>query len=240
MKRILMCAMMLALLLTMTDPILAQGRKSQIELYAGAGFPLGPDAFKDFYKIGLSGNAQYVFFPSPNLGIPIFVGYERFTVDTDAISNLFVTGLESGLVGTGIDLVSADFSSEGSASTLKLGIGVRPYLTQPEAPTQFFLFGSGTFNLLKASYEFTGGTYTLRDTFTGDQQSFTITPDDFRASGIEPSVEGDDEKFGLAGGAGIELPAGESLNLIFQGLFNIIFTEDESTTFLGVTAGIIF
>jgi len=44
----------------------------------------------------------------------------------------------------------------------------------------------------------------------------------------------------LAGGGGFELPAGESLNLIIQGLFNVIFTEEESTTFVGVTAGVVF
>jgi hypothetical protein len=232
--------MVMALLLVASQVFAQNARRPQVELYAGAGFPLGPDEFKDYFKIGLSGNVQYVFFPSPNLGIPIFVGYERFTVDTDAINNLYADEIRVELAGTGVDLVSADFNSEGNASTLKLGIGVRPYLTKPEAPTQFFLFGSGTFNLLKAEQKFKGGSFTLRDLGTGQQQTFELTPEDLREVGIEPDVKGDEEKFGLAGGAGIEIPAGESFNLIFQGLFNIIFTTDQSTTFLGVTAGVIF
>lgn len=240
MKRYL-CVVMALLLALMASQALAQtARRGQVELYAGAGFPLSPDEFKDYFKIGLSGNVQYVFFPSPNLGIPIFVGYERFTVDTDAISDLYADQIRAELAGTGVDLVSADFTSEGNASALKLGIGVRPYLTKPEAPTQFFLFGSGTFNLLKAEQKFNGGSYTLRDLFTGQQATFNITPQDFRDAGVEPEIKGEEEKFGLAGGAGIEIPAGESINLIFQGLFNIIFTTDQSTTFLGVTAGVIF
>jgi hypothetical protein len=55
----------------------------------------------------------------------------------------------------------------------------------------------------------------------------------------------------VAAGAGLELPAGESLNIILQGLFRFIFTESETdpdtgesvggtTSFVGVTAGIVF
>lgn len=231
--------MLMAVLFLGANDLFAQ-RKNQIEFYGGAAFPLSPDEFKDYFKIGLSGNVQYVFFPSPNLGIPIFVGYEGFTVDTDAISNLYADQIRAELAGTGVDLVSANFNTEGSASTVKLGIGVRPYLTKPEASTQFFLFGSGTFNLLKAEQKFNDGSYTLRDTFTGQQATFNISAQDLRDAGVETDIKGEEEKFGLAGGAGIELPAGESVNLIFQGLFNIIFTSDQSTTFIGVTAGVIF
>ncbi len=231
--------MLVAVLFLGANDLFAQ-RKNQIEFYAGAAFPLSPDEFKDYFKIGLSGNVQYVFFPSPNLGIPIFVGYEGFTVDADAINNLYVEGVRSELDALGLDLVSANFNTEGSASTVKLGVGVRPYLTKPEAPTQFFLFGSGTFNFLTAELKFNSGSVTARNPVTGQQATAQFTPQDLRDAGVEPENKSEDEKFGLAGGAGIEIPAGESINLIFQGLFNVIFTSDQSTTFLGVTAGVIF
>jgi hypothetical protein len=244
-----MFLMALTLLVTASQGF-AQTRRGQIELYGGAGFPLGPDTFKDFYKIGLSGNAQYVFFPSPNLGIPIFVGYERFTVDADAISNFYTDIVRSEAEAFGLEFVDASFNSAGSAGILKFGIGVRPYLTKPEASTQFFLFGSGTFNLIKDEFEFKGGSFTVFEPSIGEV-SIDITPEDLEAEGVPSKSKSDDQKFGLAGGAGIEIPAGESLNLIFQGLFNVIFTEKTTdpytgesvggaTTFIGVTAGVIF
>jgi len=49
-----------------------------------------------------------------------------------------------------------------------------------------------------------------------------------------------ENRFGAAAGAGIELPLGESFNLIFQGLYHVVFTEEENTTFIGLTAGLIF
>ena len=49
-----------------------------------------------------------------------------------------------------------------------------------------------------------------------------------------------ENKFGLAVGGGMEMPLTDTMNLIFQGLYRFIFTEEENTNFLGVTAGIIF
>ncbi|MCD6375530.1 MAG: hypothetical protein J7L94_08390, partial [Caldisericaceae bacterium] len=97
----------------------------------------------------------------------------------------------------------------------ELGVGVRPYLTSPEANTQFFLFGMGTYNILKTEA--------------------TVSYMGFSSKSTD-----DEKKFGIAGGAGLEMPMTETLNLILQGVYRMIFTEDESTTFLGVTAGVVF
>jgi hypothetical protein len=228
------------MLLLLTSQTWAQARKNQVEIYTGAAFPLSPDEFKNYFKIGLSGNVQYVFFPSPSLGIPLFIGYEGFTVDNNAINDLYVGQLQDGLAPLGLDLVSANFSTAGNASTVKIGAGLRPYLTKPEAPTQFFLFGSGTFNILTAELKFNGGSATARNPVTGQQATVTFTPQDLRNAGIQTATKSEEEKFGVAGGAGIEIPAGESVNLIFQGLFNTIFTTGQSISFIGVTAGVIF
>jgi hypothetical protein len=233
--------------------LFAQGRRSQTEFYAGAAFPLSPDDFKDFYKIGLSGNVQYVFFPSPRVGIPIFVGYEGFTVDADAISASFgqqLTGLGIFDPNTGQQIgqvTSAQMETEGSARTIKLGVGVRPYLTAPEAPTQFFLFGNATFNFLSTKAAFNGGSVNYNDFVNGGTSTLTITKDDINSILGQSEWNDDANKFGLGGGLGVEIPAGESVNLIFQGLFNIIFSASEGTdgakdsvTFVGVTAGLVF
>jgi len=231
MKTNLRFFVLVLLVLVATSQVFAQGRRGQIELYAGAGFPLGPQEFKDIYKVGFSLNGQYVFFPSPKVGIPIFAGYEFFSVDNNAVNQLFVNELNRELTGTGISVVSSNLDVSGSASIIRFGAGVRPYLSDPTSSTQFFLFGNATYNIIKDKAELKGGTVTLEDEF-GSTETFTID---------EPfSEENNFNKFGIAGGLGVEIPAGSSLNLIFQGLYNMIFTEGESTSFVGVTAGLVF
>lgn len=176
-------------------------RRNQIELYGGAALPMAPDAFKDYFKTGLSLHGQYVIFPNPKLGVSFGVGYEIFTVDNDALKEDYG--------------IYDEIDVEGNANITELSVGVRPYLSAPEANTQFFLFGLGTYNLLKTK----------------------VTVKGF---GEEYEETADDDKFGASIGAGIEMPMGETKNLIFQGLYRFIFTEDETTSFLGITAGIIF
>jgi len=238
MKRFFILFLVIFLVVSVSQISAQLKRNPQIEIYAGAGIPLGPEGFKDYYKIGVSLNAQYVFFLTPSLGIPISAGYELFTVDNDAIGELFSEGLSSYLEYLGYYNISSELNSEGSASSIRFGIGVRPYLTPPEAPTQIFLFGNATFNLIKQKLEFMGGTINYEDDFNYYEDEWTAS--DLEDLGVESVMEGDENKFGLGGGAGLEIPAGESFNIILQGMFNIIFTEGESTTFLGITAGLVF
>ena len=112
-------------------------------------------------------------------------------------------------------LAGTDATVEATASIFEIGVGVRPYLTPQTASTQFFLFGMGTFNALT--------------------EEATVTYLGQTASG---KVDG--SKFGVAAGAGFEVPAGEKLNIIVQGLTRFIFTEGSTTSFLGVTLGVVF
>ncbi|NOX90695.1 MAG: hypothetical protein GXO77_16970 [Calditrichaeota bacterium] len=183
-------------------------RQPQIEVFGGIAIPLSPEDFSDYYKLGYSINGQYVIFPSPRLGVSFTVAFEPFTFDGDKfMEDIQAEDPLTDYSGFGVD---------GTARILELGIGVRPYLTSPEATTQFFLFGMGTYNVLKTEASLT----------YNDKEFF--------------SIEDKENKFGIAGGAGFEMPMTESLNLIIQGVFRLIFTEDESTSFLGVTAGAVF
>ncbi len=204
MKRYSNLMLILLLVLTATQ-VFAQSaaRRKQIELFAGAAFPLAPDVFKDYYKIGGSLHGQYVIFPSPTLGISFGAAFEGFTFDGDKYLE------DLGLTGSG-------YTVEGSASIVELGVGVRPYLTKPEANTQFFLFGMGTYNAIS--------------------DEATVSGPGFGTN----SAKNDFNKVGVAAGAGFELPAGEKLNVIIQGLTRFIFTENETTSFVGVTAGVVF
>jgi hypothetical protein len=112
-------------------------------------------------------------------------------------------------------LTGTDATIDATASIFELGVGVRPYLTPPTANTQIFLFGMGTYNALT--------------------EEVTVT-----YFGETVSAKGDASKVGVAAGAGFELPAGEKLNIIIQGLTRFIFTEGSTTSFMGVTLGVVF
>ena len=215
MKRFVIVVLLVLFVLSLTS-VFAQSRKPQFEVFGGVAIPLGPDEFKDYYKMGFSGHGQYVIFPSPKLGVSFGAAYERFTFDGDKV----IDELEE-IFGPleGLDVT-------GSASVIELGVGVRPYLTPVESNTQMFLFGMATYNMLK--------------------QEITV---DYL--GESESDSQDDNKFGLAAGAGFEFPAGTSMNFILQGVFRFIFTESEedpdtgeeyggTTSFVGITAGLAF
>jgi opacity protein-like surface antigen len=246
MRQLVTVILILVFVLSLSQAYGQLSRKNQFEIYAGAGFPLGPDYFKDYYKVGLSLNVQYVAFPTMRLGIPIFAGYETFSVDNNAISDDFASelvGLQffdqlGNLLGT---ITSASLDAEGSASSFKVGIGLRPYLTSPEASTQIFLFGNASYNWLREKGEFNSATSTVTEP-SGNTQDITLTRNELS----EFDYDEKDNKFGVGIGAGIEIPASSSINLIFQGLYNIIFTKEsdiegsKNLSFVGVTAGIVF
>jgi hypothetical protein len=233
--KIFKSAVLIVLLLLSASSVFAQ-RKSQIEIYAGAAFPLSPDDFKDYAKVGLSGNAQYVIFPSPRLGITFNVGYERFSTDndkfTDALSTQLTGESASFWVDQGFDI---NPSAEVSVNVIRFGGGIRPYLTAPEANTQFFLLGQVNFNIIQNDFKATDLPAEY-DPSTGNL--FILTFDDKQFE--EAYGENDENKVGFGLGGGLEIPAGESFNIVLQGLFNIILTEDESSSFVGVTAGLVF
>jgi len=107
----------------------------------------------------------------------------------------------------------SDISVEGSASNIELSVGIRPYLTPADASTQMFLFGMGTFNFLK-------------------------TESEIEYMGYKDKMDADESKMGLGAGAGLEMPLNDNMNLIIQGVFRFIFTEEDMTSFIGITAGI--
>ncbi|KAA3613752.1 MAG: hypothetical protein DWQ05_15860 [Calditrichaeota bacterium] len=193
---------LIIIVLLSATQVFAQGRSSQWEIFGGAAFPLSPDSFKDFYKVGGSFHGQYVMFPSPTVGISFGFAFEGFTVDEDAFYE------ESGLTPD-------DVTIESEATIVEYGIGIRPYLTSAESNTQLFLFGMGTYNVINEKTKF-------EDFFSTSEFEF------------------EDKKWGLAAGAGLEFPAGDRLNIILQGLVRFIFTEEENTSFVGVTGGLAF
>jgi hypothetical protein len=219
-------------------------RKSQIEFYAGSAFPLSPDDFKEYTQVGLSGNAQYVLFPSPRLGITFNVGYERFSVDNEKFTNAVsatLTGQPASFWASQVfttptgGTIRINPSSDISANLIRFGGGLRPYLTAPDASTQIFLLGQVNYNLINNDYNVTDLPYAYNPA-TNFLQWATFNDSEWE----ETIGENDENVVGFGLGGGIEIPAGASFNIVLQGLFNIISTKDESTTFVGVTAGLVF
>lgn len=231
--------LVLAAFFVCVSTVSAQNRRNQIEFYAGAAIPLSPEEFKDYTKVGISGNTQYVIFPSPRLGITFNLGYEFFSTDnakfTEALSQNLTGFTATEWLDAGYD-INPRPSAEVKSNLLRLGAGVRPYLTPPEASTQFFLLGQANYNMITNDYKATNIPFLYNEL---TQQLFTLTFDDATFE-RESRQDNDDNVFGVGLGAGFEIPAGSSLNLVVQGLFNILFTQDKSTSFVGVTAGLVF
>ncbi len=196
-----------------------QMRQAQKELFAGVAFPMAPDEFKDYFKMGYSVHGQYVMFPSPKMGVVFGVAYEPFSVDNDKFLEDY-TGYGEGE----LEEMGVDYDVEIGLNILELGVGIRPYLSAPEASNQIFLLGMATYNMMKFKTEGTIGGYD----YFGDYYEEELD---------ESETE---NKFGLAVGAGIEMPVSDTMNLIFQGLYRFIFTEEETTSFVGITAGLVF
>lgn len=218
-------------------------RKSQIEFYAGSAFPLSPKDFKEYTRVGLSGNAQYVIFPSPRLGITFNAGYERFSVDNAKFTDAFSasqTGQPASfwaqqVFTTPTGTVRINPSSDISSTLIRFGGGVRPYLTAPEASTQIFLLGQVSYNLINNNYDVTDLPYAY-DVSTNFLQWASFDDDTWEST----IGENDENVVGFGFGGGLEIPAGSSFNIVLQGLFNVISTKGESSSFVGVTAGLVF
>lgn len=235
--------LLLALLLGVSVTMAFGQRRNQIEFYAGAAFPLSPDFFKEYTKVGLSGNTQYVLFPSPRLGVTFNLGYERFSVDNEK----FVEAASTANTGqpasywaqftfnTPNGPVSIKPSADISASLIRFGAGIRPYLSAPEANTQIFLLAQANYNLITNDYNVTDLPIAY-DASLGFLNWVTLNDAEYE----EQLGENDDNVVGVGLGGGLEIPAGSSFNIVVQGLFNILFTEEESTSFVGVTAGVVF
>ncbi len=235
--------LLVILLFTTANNVVAQ-RRSQIEFYAGAAFPLSPDDFKEYTNVGLSGNAQYVIFPSPRFGITFNVGYESFSTNNEKFVEAFSenqTGQKASFwasqvfTAPGGGTLRINPSADIKSHAIRFGGGIRPYLTAPEANTQIFLLGQVNYNIITNDFNATELPYAY-DPDTNFLQWATFDDDDW-----EKTIgENDDKVFGFGFGGGLEIPAGASFNLVLQGLFNVISTEGESTSFVGVTAGLVF
>jgi hypothetical protein len=251
MKHVIVIFLVFCLVFSFSDAFSQLSRKNQFEIYAGAGIPQSPEFFKDYFKVGLSLNLQYVIFPTPRVGIPLFVGAEGFTFNFDAfnedISAIFVGFPIVDDFNNQIGAVtSGSFEGDGSASIFKFGAGIRPYLTGPESSTQFFLFGNLTYNIYKEKQSLDSGTILWED-FFGNPGEIPLNQQDIADSPLGASeFEDDFNKAGIGVGAGIEIPAGSRINLIFQVMYNIIFSKDEEKgyeknhSFVGATAGVVF
>lgn len=145
---------------------------------------------------------------------------ERLGISFGAAYELFSFNGDKFIEDLGYKEYSDYIDVTGNADIVELALGLRPYLTAPAANTQFFLLGQATFNML------------------GSEMTAEVNIPGYYSA--KETHKDDENKFGIAVGAGFETPFSSTMNLIIQGLYRYIFTEDEATTFVGITAGIVF
>lgn len=236
MKRALI-ALSVLLFAASTSGLNAQlSRRPQFEFYGGLALPMAPEGFKEYMQMGLSGNVQYVIFPSPRFGITVNLGYESFITDNDRFTNFLstsLTGYDADYwINQGYDI---DPSAEISAAAIRFGGGVRPYITPPESNMQFFLLAQANYNLL--NYKFTAADLPAAYDYTASELWVYNFDDN---SYEETFGENDENVVGFGFGAGIEIPAGNTYNIVIQALYSVLNTSEESTSFLTLTAGLVF
>jgi len=105
--------------------------------------------------------------------------------------------------------------SGGSASIFTIDGNIKILLnTIPKSTTPYIVCGVGFFSLSTADVTVSGGGSSVR-------------------------VSGDSESaFSIQFGAGIDIPAGEAMNIYIEGKYGIGFTKGENTAYLPLRAGI--
>lgn len=145
---------------------------------------------------------------------------EDLGISFGAAYELFSFNRDKFIEDLGLKPYSDYIDVTGNVYIVGLALGLRPYLTAPAANTQFFLLGQAAYNML-------GGELTAEVNIPGYYYG-------------KETYKVDENKVGIAVGGGFETPFSSTMNLIIQGLYRYIFTEGEATTFLGITAGIVF
>lgn len=183
---------------------------ARFEVGATMAILLSPEAITTYHKMGGGAEIDCVCFPTPHWGVSVGLSYERLTFDADGFADDFRANMPDG----GPD----ELSINGSASLYEISGGLRRYLFASNAGTRVFICGQGLYSYLPIRYEtaYTDGSFHYEGTTTAGER-----------------------EFGLCGGLGVEVPAGEKVRLVFQGFFKSLLYEGDDINLVGVRAGVI-
>jgi len=172
--------------------------------FGGVGRIMGPEAYKDWTKMGTGFGGEFKFNMTEMTTLGISYTNLSFPMDNQKVEKDFEPVIQ---------LIFPDATIEIDPFNLKAGIisaNLIQYFTAPDASAGFY----GTIGV---------GYYML----TTEDSKMTIT-----VPGLPPEEEkmegGDPEnKLGLNGGLGLEIALGETINLVIEGKYHYILSELE-------------
>jgi hypothetical protein len=189
----------------------ADDSTTRVTLTAGAGIPSG--TFADGHKMGPSGAIALERDLTSRLAIVVRGQYGRFGVDTDGILDDPALDEFAGLGG--------ELTVDGGDATMTEGsVSIKASLAERTGSTIPYLVAGG--GITRAAI---------------DDATVTASIGSISAS---ETVEGASEtKPSAALGGGVEISLGGA-TLVIEGLYHIVFTEEESLKHMSVRAGVSF
>jgi len=186
--------------------------------FVGTGMPMSPEFFKDYWKSGGIGfGGEFIMNLSEKISLGGRYQHINFPLDEDEMMS-----------GMPIPAGATVSIEGGNIKVDAISANIFAYLTQPDAMLGFYITGGGSYYLLSA------GDLELSMEYQG--QTFTETQE----------IDEMDNKFGINGGAGIEIGAGGTFNIFAEGRYNYLFgkeegppdTEDGNISFLSFVGGV--
>ncbi len=183
--------------------------------FGGVGLPMGPDEFKDHYKmgIGFGGELKYNFTEMTSLAASFT--YLPFKIDEDKMIEDVTEGVE---IPEGVEITIEG----GSLKMSIISANLIQYFTAPAASAGFYVTAGAGY------YTYSMDDVTVKVTYEGETYEETMEMDESESD------------LGLNGGAGLEITMGTNLFLFAEGKYHHIFSEDEATSFITIMGGLRF
>ncbi|MFW6140720.1 MAG: hypothetical protein ACOC5S_05135 [Acidobacteriota bacterium] len=166
--------------------------------FAGTGMPMSPEFFKDYWKSGIGFGGEFIYNLSRRISLGARLQHLPFPLDQDEMLDEFPIPADVSLTIEGGNIKANIFSAN-----------ILAYLTSPEALVGFYVIGEASL------YKLSSDDITMTVEYQGQTYSET-------QEGIEM-----DDKFGINGGAGIEINAGGMFNVFAEGKYHYRFGEEE-------------
>ncbi|MBS3817991.1 outer membrane beta-barrel protein [bacterium] len=169
--------------------------------FAGTGTPMAPEFFKDYWNSGVGFGGEFIYNLSSRISVGARFQHLPFPLDQDEILAELPIPADASLTIEGGNIKANIFSAN-----------ILAYLTSPESLVGFYVIGGASL------YQLSSDDVTMTMEYLGQTYSETQEGEEM------------DDKFGINGGAGIEINAGGMFNVFAEGKYHYRFGKEEGPT----------
>jgi opacity protein-like surface antigen len=181
----------------------------------GLSLPQSPDAFKDGWSSGFNLGGGVGYRLSRHFTVQALVNYDRFPFDEAGVMDLVIdeVGIDPRDLGISVDIQGADASVLSVSGELKAS-----FIGDPDKISPYVIGGAGIARL------------SISDTrFTGSVMGVEL---------LDETLEGESETNWMATfGGGVDIPLNQRVSLFFEGRYQLIFPEGDSTGYASFRGG---